>query len=627
MNRKWLVLFLALLLCGCRNQHTPAEASGGSVPAIAVTEPTESVGFYDAAHPAESATGGAVKAYPLPTEDGVGIRFLGDDILLFSGEETTTLTLLSGENRYVRAQLQLSCRVMPDAPSLAVSDRGILYADSASGTLVTLNAQLEEISRSPLPEDCRTPVLSPDRQRLYYCTGDALRVLELETGLDKLLREMAFPVQELTGLQCNGTVLQCRIASDGSQRSLFLDASTGTLLRDCPEDIQLWTHGDFYIAFRMDGDYPLWLTGTGNSDPQVLVLDQEPTAMLPIPELESLLTYSARDDSTAFTECYQLESGNRIAQVTVPDICDLRSPRWNSATDSVWLLSSDASTGGDVLLAWSMAASEVSEEISYLQLRWTRTEPDLEGLAQCSLLARQISAKHGVNVLIWADATASQPWDYTLVPEYQVPLLRRRLEELDAHLAHYPEGLLERAAAGTGFGRLSICLVRSITGNTGTGALDSAMGLQFWDSDARAYLAVTLGADMAQHLHHELFHIIDSRILSTCNTYDDWSKLNPKGFSYDVRYTSDRSAEADAFLIPEERYFIDRYSMCYPKEDRARIMEYAMLDGQESLFHSPPMQAKLRKLCQGIRKAFGLEDDPVAYRWEQYLDTPLAPDP
>jgi len=52
-----------------------------------------------------------------------------------------------------------------------------------------------------------------------------------------------------------------------------------------------------------------------------------------------------------------------------------------------------------------------------------------------------------------------------------------------------------------------------------------------------------------------------------------------------------------------------------------------MLDGQESLFHSPPMQAKLRKLCQGIRKAFGLEDDPVAYRWEQYLDTPLAPDP
>ena len=130
---------------------------------------------------------------------------------------------------------------------------------------------------------------------------------------------------------------------------------------------------------------------------------------------------------------------------------------------------------------------------------------------------------------------------------------------------------------------------------------------------------------MAQHLYHELFHIIDTRVLSTCNAYDDWKKLNPKGFSYDIQYASGRSAEGQAFLNPEKRYFVDLYSMCYPKEDRARIMEYAMLDGQEDLFRSAPMQAKLRKLCQGIRKAFYLEAEPVAYRWEQYLDAPLAP--
>ena len=65
--------------------------------------------------------------------------------------------------------------------------------------------------------------------------------------------------------------------------------------------------------------------------------------------------------------------------------------------------------------------------------------------------------------------------------------------------------------------------------------------------------------------------------------------------------------------------------MCYPKEDRARIMEYAMLDDKEDLFRSAPMQAKLRRLCLGIRKAFHLEEEPVTYRWEQYLDTPLTP--
>ena len=129
---------------------------------------------------------------------------------------------------------------------------------------------------------------------------------------------------------------------------------------------------------------------------------------------------------------------------------------------------------------------------------------------------------------------------------------------------------------------------------------------------------------MAQHLNHELFHIIDSRVLSTCNTYDDWNKLNPKGFSYDTQYTASDSEERNPYLAPENRYFIDLYSMTYPKEDRARIMEYAMLDGQEYLFQSAPMQAKLRKLCLGIRKAFDLEKEPVAYRWEQYLTTPLV---
>ena len=284
----------------------------------------------------------------------------------------------------------------------------------------------------------------------------------------------------------------------------------------------------------------------------------------------------------------------------------------------------DDSTGTNVLYAWFPEASAVSEEASCLQPRWTRTNPDLEGLAQCSLRARQIATKHGVHILIWADAVAFQPWDYTLIPEYQVPLLRRRLEELDSILSYYPEGFLKKAASGTGFGPLSICLVRSIEGNADTPALDSAMGLQFWDTEAHAYLAITLGADMAQHLNHELFHIIDSRVLSTCNTYDDWNKLNPKGFSYDTQYTASDSEERNSYLAPENRYFIDLYSMTYPKEDRARIMEYAMLDGQEYLFQSAPMQAKLRKLCLGIRKAFDLEKEPVAYRWEQYLTTPLV---
>ena len=63
--------------------------------------------------------------------------------------------------------------------------------------------------------------------------------------------------------------------------------------------------------------------------------------------------------------------------------------------------------------------------------------------------------------------------------------------------------------------------------------------------------------------------------------------------------------------------------MSYPKEDRARIMEYAMRAGNESCFESETMQKKLRQLCLGIRKAFDLETSSESFFWEQYLKQPL----
>ena len=59
--------------------------------------------------------------------------------------------------------------------------------------------------------------------------------------------------------------------------------------------------------------------------------------------------------------------------------------------------------------------------------------------------------------------------------------------------------------------------------------------------------------------------------------------------------------------------------MSYPKEDRARILEYAMTPGHSEYFRSPQMQAKLSQLCQGIREAYGLKKQKEAFLWEQYL--------
>lgn len=61
-------------------------------------------------------------------------------------------------------------------------------------------------------------------------------------------------------------------------------------------------------------------------------------------------------------------------------------------------------------------------------------------------------------------------------------------------------------------------------------------------------------------------------------------------------------------MQPDTRSFVDTYSMSYPKEDRARIFEYAMTAGNEPLFAASPLQYKLKMLCQGIREAFGLKN-------------------
>ena len=45
--------------------------------------------------------------------------------------------------------------------------------------------------------------------------------------------------------------------------------------------------------------------------------------------------------------------------------------------------------------------------------------------------AEAMAEKYGLQILIGEEAVETQPWDYTMTIEYQVPLIRRDLELLD----------------------------------------------------------------------------------------------------------------------------------------------------------------------------------------------------
>ena len=143
----------------------------------------------------------------------------------------------------------------------------------------------------------------------------------------------------------------------------------------------------------------------------------------------------------------------------------------------------------------------------------------------------------------------------------------------------------------------------------------------------RACIALAADCNTEYALYHEMCHLIDTMVLNESSAYDRWEELNPKDFQYDYDYITNQSRDGSPYLQDINRSFIDTYSMSFPKEDRARIMEYAMTSGNESYFRSTVMQGKLKLLCEGIREAFGLKKSPETFLWEQYLSISLAYNP
>jgi hypothetical protein len=148
----------------------------------------------------------------------------------------------------------------------------------------------------------------------------------------------------------------------------------------------------------------------------------------------------------------------------------------------------------------------------------------------------------------------------------------------------------------------------------------SATGIQFFN-DTEAYVVITAGAYSEQALYHELYHVMETHILTESIALDQWEALNPSNFTY-----NENLQDSEIYLKGQTRAFVDHYSMTSPKEDRARVLEYAMLSGKQERFQSEYMQRKLTAVCTGIREAYKLKKHPQALPWEQYLINSLIPD-
>lgn len=602
---------LLLLLSGCM-----MEDPEGTTTLPQTTAPTEpDPGIYLPESEIEKRTDGAIRAYDVSAPFGNDVLAIGNDLLMLSyGNGRTTISRLSGENC---AQARSAVIGNVRADDLYIMDNRIGYYDPQDRCAVYLDSMLQVTERIPLPEELLAePVFSGDLATLYYCTADEVRAFDIHTGISRLLRqqecESQYPVQVIL----NDTVLQLHVVDHyGNETTQFLSTKTGQTLDDAQGVESLFAYRNDYFANCMDGNIPEWVFGSGSGKQQSLELTEEFDTIVPLLRIHSAVAVRT-EEAELQLELYDLKTGRKTAAVSLPECSGAYSFAADAAGKYVWFMTQDADAGKVRLCRWEFSLTPAEDAHVYTGVRYTRENPDIAGLEACREQADAMSKKYGIKLLL--EDKLPQPEDHTFVYEYRVPAFESALSTLDTVLARFPEGFLKALEGG----RLSVGLVRSISGTEEDTAQD-VNSLQYW-LGGEGHVALALGDDLEQSFYHELSHVLDAHIYANSVAYDQWDQLNPAGFLYDGSYELYAQRTDNRFLEGETRAFVDEFSKTFAKEDRARLFEYAMAEGNQEVFAPQIMQSKLRQICVAIRDAYDWDKDERTFPWEQYLAVPLA---
>lgn len=583
---KFLALLLALLLAGCAAQPTPT------------TETTAADALYTPGHRLETQTSGMMQVFPTETSGFCRIWAMGEDVLL-SGDGK--LTCLSG------ASLTPGSTRQADTVLQTGSDGVWLFDGSAVQILDGSFALLQTVT---IPDEV-LGVPGLEGSQLYYLSEGCLKVLDLSTGLSSLLRDnMAFTDGTV---QCLGDLLLLHMTDeDGIGKTLLVSAADGSTQYPslAVADACRFETG---LGILLEDGQVLLLPDSGGA--QKLTLEEGEQMVGFLPEIGGLIT--CRNDTAGLTlRLYALSRGILRCSVLLPEV-DLVGTGCVSADGTLYISAHSTQETAWWILRWNYEAFPPVSEDSCLEPYYTRDFLDVQGQASCETLARELGAQYGISVLLFDEAAACAPWDYSFTAEYRVDKTNWALEDLKATLEAFPEGFLTKLRQD--WEDLTVCIVDTIQGTAESGSLDSAEGLQF-QNGSHFYIALApKEEDSLKHtLFHEFSHLIDNRVLTKTGAYDNWNDLNPQDFAYSLDLNADMTPYK-ALLTGPDRVFIDNYAMTFPAEDRARIFECACTSGNEEDFVSPILQAKLQRICTGIRQAFDLEADAESFLWEQYL--------
>lgn len=630
MKRLLPLLLLLLSLTGCAAAHGRA-ASPPDAEAMHVFVQEE----------AEALKRPPVERYALldsaQTDDGIlytidcevvaelvhaNLTIFDGDLLFYdqtwTDEESSTLHLAlvdlrSGALR-AEATLEVGGYAMPQ-----VWDGQLILCDSHRGVVRCLDTALQVTQEYTAAPDWNHWYLGGDGNELYQLGWDTgVLVTDLSTGVQQPVStrfsDVFFSDTSPDQLTLSYLDLDSQMTTQG-----YLDLSTGALV-GVPFDVPLTSAahwGDIWLGYNFyygSGVYylgsdasPSVITPEGNAALQLL----SPQGQLLQTDADNHLTLYGLDGSFLSACQPEVEAGGYLQAQFI----------WSETYGGYFFLVND-SRGEGQLLFWDVDAPAQGEDL--VLTAWADHTALPEGTsAEAALYQRaaQLGEQYGVTIRI-ADQCDTVFTDFESMQVSYSDAITTALDHLEQALSSYPEGFFSQLRFDQIYG-VEIQLVGALTAisEDWTTASYAAFATE---GDGKYLVVIDVYQSEPHTICHEFSHIIDKKLSWDAHCRSDalyseerWASLSPEGTEYSYTYT-DWPDISDNELWT---YFVDSYSRTFPTEDRARIMEYAIMDWFWDLEECPGIRAKLAYYSQCIRDAFDTTGWPEVTVWEAPLNS------
>ncbi len=228
--------------------------------------------------------------------------------------------------------------------------------------------------------------------------------------------------------------------------------------------------------------------------------------------------------------------------------------------------------------------------------------------------------KFGIEILIAEECELTYKY-FTAEVVSNEKLIDRALGYVEKALSSYPEGFLQQLYFGE-VSEIRIELVGDITSSNTVMFPDSYGG--FSSEEGSLYRMVFDVRVMTEtEIYHEIAHIIDSRLAwdaanreNAVFSEESWLELQPEGFAYAETYAE---IPEEWYEYSESGYFVMEYSCRFASEDRATMMEAAMMGNTDIFDENPYLRDKLEYYSSCIRDCFNTEGWPEISAWENVL--------